>query len=218
MVTLEDPLGTLPTDRWNNTIIKWYERFCLPQAHAKAAKEKSPKLHNLLIRLHEFSTVIEANNATKAGDVGQLMNMWKIWCVMCQGLKGLKHYSAYLPRMVILLNELLPADLSKLLRHNLLFFTKRAPRPFHAKRQLLGNSKLLVKTFLQPRQSWNRGPAPQEPLFNEYHFGEHLQAPGVNTLRETYILTHPFNSSNQCSILFRWTWARNAFIRTGRSH
>ncbi|PLW13244.1 hypothetical protein PCANC_18007 [Puccinia coronata f. sp. avenae] len=77
-VTLEDPLGTLLTDKWNNTIIKWYERFCLPQARAKAAKEKSPKLHNLLIQLHEFSTFIKANNVTKAGDVGQLMNVWKI--------------------------------------------------------------------------------------------------------------------------------------------
>jgi hypothetical protein len=88
-VTMNDPLGTIPTNKWKNTIIKCYERFCSPQARAKAAKESSPKLHNLLIRLHEFSTVIEANNATKAGDVGRLMNVWKTWCVMCQGLKGL---------------------------------------------------------------------------------------------------------------------------------
>jgi hypothetical protein len=146
-VTIDNPLGTLPTDKWNDTIIKCYERFCLPQACAKAAKEKTPKLHNLLTCLQEFSTVIEANNATKAGDVGRLMNVWKIWCVMSQGLKGLTHYSAYLPRMVILLNELLPTDLSKLLRHNLLISPSGRPGHFMPKDNFLETQNYWLKHF-----------------------------------------------------------------------
>ncbi|PLW30044.1 hypothetical protein PCASD_21295 [Puccinia coronata f. sp. avenae] len=146
-VTLDNLLGTLPTDKWNDTIIKCYERFCLPQARAKAAKEKTPKLHNLLTRLQEFSTVIEANNATKAGDVGRLMNVWKIWCVMSQGLKGLTHYSAYLPRMVIPLNELSPKDLSKLLQHNLLISPSRRPSHSMPKGNFLDTQNYWLKHF-----------------------------------------------------------------------
>ncbi|PLW53015.1 hypothetical protein PCANC_10754 [Puccinia coronata f. sp. avenae] len=117
------------------------------EARAKAAKEKTPKLHNLLTRLQEFSTVIEANNATKAGDVGRLMNVWKIWCVMSQGLKGLTHYSAYLPRMVILLNELLPTDLSKLLQHNFLISPSGRPGHFMPKDNFLETQNYWLKHF-----------------------------------------------------------------------
>ncbi|PLW12041.1 hypothetical protein PCANC_20440 [Puccinia coronata f. sp. avenae] len=116
---------TIPTEERNSIIEECYTKFCLPQARrdvvkdaakdaAKdvskdvskdatkdlskdAAKENQPRLHNVLVCIHNFSTIIEAKNAMKAGDIGRLMNVWKMWVVMSQAIKSLKHYSAYLP-------------------------------------------------------------------------------------------------------------------------
>ncbi|KAA1095747.1 hypothetical protein PGTUg99_028084 [Puccinia graminis f. sp. tritici] len=142
---------TIPTAEWNAIIRECYERFCSPKAREEASKMKSPKLNNILLRLQEFSTVIEANNAMKAGDIGRLINVWKIWSVMAQGLKGLTHYSSYLPRMVLLLTQILPPDLAKLLRHNLLFSPSGRPGHFVAKDFFLENQNYWLKFF------YNRG-------------------------------------------------------------
>ncbi|KAA1073437.1 hypothetical protein PGT21_012114 [Puccinia graminis f. sp. tritici] len=69
----------MDTSEWNQIINKFYDRFCTGEARSRASKQNSPNLHNLLIRLQDFGTVIEANRAMKAGDVGRLMNMWKQW-------------------------------------------------------------------------------------------------------------------------------------------
>ncbi|EFP90944.2 uncharacterized protein PGTG_17216 [Puccinia graminis f. sp. tritici CRL 75-36-700-3] len=116
-----DPLPKIPTKRWNEIIEQFYVEFCTGEAREQAAKRESPKLNNVLLRLHEFSTVVEANRAMRAGDIGRLLNVWKMWAVMSQGLRGLTNYSAYLPRLVLLLTEILPPDLAKLFRHSLLF-------------------------------------------------------------------------------------------------
>jgi hypothetical protein len=142
---------TIPTAKWNAIIRECYERFCSPKAREEASKMKSPKLNNILLRLQEFSTVIEANNAMKAGDIGRLINVWKIWSVMAQALKGLTHYSLYLPRMVLLLTQILPPDLAKLLRHNLLFSPSGRPGHFVAKDFFLENQNYWLKFF------YNRG-------------------------------------------------------------
>ncbi|KAH9458328.1 hypothetical protein Pst134EB_010636 [Puccinia striiformis f. sp. tritici] len=141
----------LPTAEWNAIIVECYNRFCSPQARARAADLKSPKQHNLVVRLQEFSTVVEANNAMKAGDIGRLMNVWKMWSVMAQSLPGLTHYASYLPRLVLLLNEILPPSLSKLLKHNLLFSPSGRPGHFVAKDFYLENCNYWLKFF------FNRG-------------------------------------------------------------
>ncbi|POW18097.1 hypothetical protein PSHT_06192 [Puccinia striiformis] len=69
----------IATGAWNSIILECYERFCSPRSRHEAAKESCPKLHNLLVRMQEFSTVVEANNAMKAGDIGRLINIWKMW-------------------------------------------------------------------------------------------------------------------------------------------
>lgn len=48
------------------------------------------------------------------------MAVWKQWSVMIQGINGLTHYSNYLPRLVRLLETVLPAELSHVLKHSLL--------------------------------------------------------------------------------------------------
>jgi hypothetical protein len=70
--------------------------------------------------VHDFSTLVEAKRAMKAGDVGRLMLFWKKWCLMCQDLPGITNYSFYLPRNVLLLTVILPPSLRKFLPHNLL--------------------------------------------------------------------------------------------------
>ncbi|PLW12214.1 hypothetical protein PCASD_18831 [Puccinia coronata f. sp. avenae] len=79
----------------------------LLNASKKAAKFSSPKLRNLLLRLRDFATIIEANRSMKAGNIGRLMNIWRCWAVMAQGIKGLNHYGIHLPRMLLLINHFL---------------------------------------------------------------------------------------------------------------
>ncbi|KAA1083758.1 hypothetical protein PGT21_006034 [Puccinia graminis f. sp. tritici] len=126
-----NPKPKIKTEKWNSIINQFYDQFCTAEARADAydratpkgknPAESSPKLNNILLRLHDFSTVVEANRAMKAGDIGCLMDVWKMWAVMSQGLKGLTNYSSYLPRMILLLTEFLPAPLAKLFRHSILF-------------------------------------------------------------------------------------------------
>jgi hypothetical protein len=42
-------------------------------------QSKSANLSNLLLQLSDFATIIEGNQAMKAGNIGRLMNMWKRW-------------------------------------------------------------------------------------------------------------------------------------------
>ncbi|KAA1072343.1 hypothetical protein PGT21_032924 [Puccinia graminis f. sp. tritici] len=112
----------IPTGQWESIVNECYERFLSPQARSAAAA-KGPshhKLSNTLVQLHDFSTVVKAKRAMKAGDIGRLLLVWKKWSLMSQALKGLTNYSSYLPRMVLLLTVVLPPGLSKYLKHNLL--------------------------------------------------------------------------------------------------
>jgi hypothetical protein len=54
---------------------KCYTDYCIADARKSASERKSPILHNLLVRLGDFSTVIKAHQAMKAGDIGRLMNV-----------------------------------------------------------------------------------------------------------------------------------------------
>ncbi|KAA1136013.1 hypothetical protein PGTUg99_021287 [Puccinia graminis f. sp. tritici] len=140
----------IPTDEWNDIIDECYSQFLSPQARRNVSKAESPKLHSILIRLHDFATIVEANRAMKAGDIGRLMNMWKIWSIMSQALTGLVNYRSYLPRMVLLLTHILPPSLSKYIRHNLLISPSGRPNHFVAKDYYLECQNYMLK-FLYNR-------------------------------------------------------------------
>ncbi|EHS63592.1 uncharacterized protein PGTG_20686 [Puccinia graminis f. sp. tritici CRL 75-36-700-3] len=89
------------------------------EAEEVRKRHSQSKLSNLLVRLHEFSTVVEADRAMKAGDIGRLINIWRMWSVMSQSLPGLTHYATYLPRLVLLLTKVLPEGLSRFFRHSI---------------------------------------------------------------------------------------------------
>ncbi|KNF03213.1 hypothetical protein PSTG_03478 [Puccinia striiformis f. sp. tritici PST-78] len=128
---------TVKTDEWNTIINQCYTRFCSPEARSLAAKQKSSKLSNTLVQLHDFSSVVEAKRLMKAGDVGRLMHVWKKWSLMTQGLTGLTNYSSYLPRLVLLLTVILPPAMRTYLSHNLLFSPSGREDHFVAKDQWL---------------------------------------------------------------------------------
>ncbi|KNF05273.1 hypothetical protein PSTG_01487 [Puccinia striiformis f. sp. tritici PST-78] len=103
-----------------------YDQLFSPKSCREAEKEAkkvdapNPKLANLLLRLHDFATVLEADRSMKAGDIGRLLNVWRMWSVMAQGIRGLDKYAIHLPRMLILLTEVLPPGLQKVLQHSML--------------------------------------------------------------------------------------------------
>jgi hypothetical protein len=107
--------------------------------------------------MQDFSTVVEANRAMKAGDVGRLINIWKMWSVMTQSLPGLTHYSAYLPRLVLFLTQILPPDLAKLIRHTLLVSPSGRPNHFVAKDFFLETYNYLLKFFYCWGGHWDPG-------------------------------------------------------------
>ncbi|KAA1063888.1 hypothetical protein PGTUg99_010119 [Puccinia graminis f. sp. tritici] len=142
---VEEELKVLPSDEWNGIVETCYNRFCSPDARRKA--KSFPQLNNLLVRLQDFSTVIEANRAMKAGDIGRLINIWKMWAFMTQSLPGLTHYSAYLPRLILLLTKVLPSSLAKLIWHTLLVSPSGRPNHFVAKDFFLENFNYWLKYF-----------------------------------------------------------------------
>jgi hypothetical protein len=147
----EDTVPKIPTNEWNAIIDKCYTRFCSKEARSDASSRKSPKLHNLLVRLRDFSTVVEANRSMRAGDIGRLLNVWKQWSIMSQSLSGLTHYSAYLPRLVLLLTEIFPTSMSKFISHNLLVSPSGRANHFVAKDFFLETFNYWLKFF------YNRG-------------------------------------------------------------
>jgi hypothetical protein len=143
----KNPIPKIPTKKFNELVDECFNRFCTAEAREEAAERTSAKLHNFLLRLQEFSTVVEANQAMKDGDVGRLLNVWRLWSIMSQSLKGLKNYSSYLPRMVLLLTQFLPPSLSKLFRHSLLISPSGREGHFVAKDFYLEINNYWLKFF-----------------------------------------------------------------------
>ncbi|KAA1070075.1 hypothetical protein PGTUg99_002283 [Puccinia graminis f. sp. tritici] len=142
---IQEELPIIPTAKWNYMVDKCYDRFFSHEA--RRAARGFPKLSNLLTRLQDFSTVIEANRAMKRGDIGRLINVWKMWSIMTQSLPGLTHYSAYLPRLILLLTKILPPSLGKLIRHSILVSPSGRPNHFVAKDFLLETHNYWLKYF-----------------------------------------------------------------------
>ncbi|KNF06686.1 hypothetical protein PSTG_00002 [Puccinia striiformis f. sp. tritici PST-78] len=66
---------------------------------------------------------------------------------MTQSLPGLTHYSAYLPRLVLLITHVLPPSLVKLIRHTLLLSPSGRPNHFVAKDFNLETNHYWLKFF-----------------------------------------------------------------------
>ena len=119
-----DDIGTekelMTSEHWNLTIDECHKTYFLPQDCSKALQASNTKLWNTLLLVHDFSMVVEAKRAKKAGDVGQLMLIWKKWCLICQALPWITNYSSYLPRTSLLITVILLPSLRNYLQRNLL--------------------------------------------------------------------------------------------------
>ncbi|PLW44064.1 hypothetical protein PCASD_04831 [Puccinia coronata f. sp. avenae] len=90
-------LPVIETEEWNSIVEDCYTQFCTGQARKEAKARDCSRLHNTLVMLHNFSTVVEAKRSMRDGDVGRLMIIWSKWSLMTQALPGITNYSNYLP-------------------------------------------------------------------------------------------------------------------------
>ncbi|PLW13261.1 hypothetical protein PCANC_18941 [Puccinia coronata f. sp. avenae] len=213
----ENPKPVIPSHEYNKYITDFYNKYCSGDVRAKVYEDassdppkSSPKLSSLLIRLHEFSTVVEANRAMKAGDVGRLLNVWKMWAVMAQGLKGLTNYASYLPRTILLLNEILPPSLAKLFRHSLLFSPSGRDNHFVAKDFYLEIQNYWLKfVYNQSGQGTQI-----ERLKNIFSLNIHLLRQMLNSIRSD-TGAKVFTQSHKNILLAR---ALNVVVQMGRKY
>lgn len=97
-----------------------YDMYCSTGSIRTSSQMNDGALYNMRLRLRDFATVIEADKAMRAGDIGRLMSMWKHWSIISQGLTGLSHYALHLPRYILILEEYLPKNLARVIKHSLL--------------------------------------------------------------------------------------------------
>ncbi|KAH9808174.1 hypothetical protein DFH28DRAFT_1196946 [Melampsora americana] len=104
-------------------IDKCYERYFSIESLEASYKSGDWTLYNLRLRLRDFASIIEGDQAMRAGDIGRTIQMWKRWAVMAQGIKGLSHYAIHLPRFILILQKFLPPKIAKAIKHSLLIPT-----------------------------------------------------------------------------------------------
>lgn len=97
-----------------------HRMYCSTHSIRQASQSNDGALYNMRLRLRDFGTVIEADDAMRAGDIGRLMSMWKHWSILAQGLTGLSHYALHLPQYILILEEYLPKKLAHVIKHSLL--------------------------------------------------------------------------------------------------
>ena len=113
-------LISLTTEEISKLVQDTYDQFCSGDARRTTLARTSPAHLNLLLRIRDFATIVEANRAMKAGDHGCLLFMWQQWAVMSQAIPKLPHYSKHLPKLVLLLNKVLPLSLAQVVQSTML--------------------------------------------------------------------------------------------------
>jgi hypothetical protein len=124
-----------------------YLKFCSGASRQTEISQKSISHNNMLLRIRDFATIIEAKNAMKAGDPGRLMYMWKRWTVMGQGMPKLPHYSKHLPRLILMLEEGLPPSMDKVVMSTMLISPTGKADQFSATTYVLEIQNYWLKHF-----------------------------------------------------------------------
>ncbi|KAH9447416.1 hypothetical protein Pst134EA_029455 [Puccinia striiformis f. sp. tritici] len=135
----------------SETIERWveltYDRFCSRESFQSDLASTSPAHKNLLLRIRDFGTIIEASRAMKDGDYGRLMYMWERWAIMTQGLGKMPHYSKAIPKLIIQLKHVLPESIAQLVLNNLLISPTGRAGHFMATDQHLEQLNYWLKYF-----------------------------------------------------------------------
>jgi hypothetical protein len=157
-----------------------YTKFCSGAARRSKVSQGSVTHSNMLLRIRDFATIIEARNAMKAGDPGRLMYMWRRWAVMGQGIPHLPHYSKHLPRLILLLEVVLPPSLAKVVMSTLLINpTGKA------------NSFVATDFFLEIQNYWLK-----------YFFNHSGIGTNIERLKDVFSINIPIVRSFQTAITF----------------
>ncbi|KAA1078862.1 hypothetical protein PGTUg99_010718 [Puccinia graminis f. sp. tritici] len=151
--SLTEELPQMSSARISEVVNETYIRFFSAEAKLDATLQTSPKLYNTILRLADFATIAKGDAAMKAGDIGRVMNVWKRWAVIAQGIKKLTQYSIQLPRMILLLNEILPSGLAHIIKHSMFVAPHGRQKHFVAKDQFLESQNYWLKHF---QQHWPR--------------------------------------------------------------
>ncbi|KAA1083207.1 hypothetical protein PGTUg99_004790 [Puccinia graminis f. sp. tritici] len=131
-VPLDENLLKVSSETINDWVELTYDRFCSQDAHHSDLAQTSPAHKNLLLRIRDFATILEANRSMKDGDYGRLMYIWKRWAVMSQGLGNMPHYSRHLPKLIILIDYILPQSMAEIVKNTLLLSPTGKPGHFVA--------------------------------------------------------------------------------------
>lgn len=110
-----------------------FERFFEPATLRKHEEDENWAAYNFQLRLRDFASLVEGDQAMRAGDIGRVFYMMKRWAVMAQGFNGLTHYARQIPRFILLLEEDLPKDLARAIKHSLLLPSSTRANHFIAK-------------------------------------------------------------------------------------
>jgi hypothetical protein len=124
-----------------------YETFCTIDARESERASKFTAYGNMLLRIQDFATIVEAVRAMKAGDPGRLMYMWERWAFMTQALPKLPHYSKHLPKLIVMMKEVLPASLARVVESTLLISPTVRPNHFVATDCFLEQQNYWLKYF-----------------------------------------------------------------------
>ncbi|OAV98174.1 hypothetical protein PTTG_25684 [Puccinia triticina 1-1 BBBD Race 1] len=138
-------LRKLPSDKIKYFVDQCYNCFFTGSTVRKASENLLPKLSNQILRSIDFASVVKADRAMKSGDIGRVMYMWKRWSVMSQSMNKLKNYTIHLPRMVVLLEKVLPPALSKAIKHSLFIAPSGRREHFVAKDFFLESQNFWLK-------------------------------------------------------------------------
>lgn len=149
-----------------------YNRYCSGKSVRQALDSDDGALYNMRLRLRDFSTIIEADHATRAGDIGRLMSMWKRWSILAQGLKGLSHYAIHLPKYILILEEYLPKKMSKVIKHCLLLPSSGRAEHWVAKDFYLETQNFWLKYFYNHSVCNSRFKFSKTPVYSHgFHLG-----------------------------------------------
>lgn len=101
-------------------IDRCYERYLSFDALQESKRDADWTIYNMQLRLRDFASIVEGDNAMRDGDIGRVIRMWKKWSIMAQGMSGLSHCAIHLPRFITILEKNLPRRLAKAIKHSLL--------------------------------------------------------------------------------------------------
>jgi hypothetical protein len=144
---LPSALRVLPASEITDLVNKMYNKFCSGAACCSNHAKKLPAYKNMLLRIRDFATIVEASQAMRAGDPGRLMYMWEQWAVMSQALPKLPHYSKHLPRLILMLKHDLPRSVGMLVESTLLVCPTGRKNRFLATDQFLELQNYWLKHY-----------------------------------------------------------------------